>query len=61
MLHFEDRMKFEELSDIYDHNEHRRKQRVEFFCRLINTVVDDVRPSGIVRVDEDGDDADEDQ
>lgn len=54
-------MKFEELSDIYDHNEHRRKQRVEFFCRLINTVVDDVRLSGIVRVDEDGDDADEDQ
>ena len=51
VLHFEDRAKLETLSAEYDNDPRRREQVVGFFCRMMGTVVDDVRLSGIFRTE----------
>ena len=50
VLHFEYRRAFEVLPAEYDNDPHRREQATEFFCRVMGTVVDDVLPSGILKV-----------
>ena len=57
VLHFEDQQRYQELSDDYDADTDRREKAVEFFCRVLNTTVEDVRLSGIFRVDDENDGA----
>ena len=52
VLRFEDRERFADLSDTYDSFPTQRELAAEFFCRVMNTVVEDVYLSALYPTEE---------
>ena len=54
VLYFEDQDSYGDLSERYDEDPDRREHAAEFFCRILNTTIEDVILSGIFEVADNG-------
>ena len=61
VIYFEEMDRYEELSDTYDEFPNQREQAAEFFCRVMNTVVEEAILTGIFPVDDEGHEDEADQ